>query len=125
MSELVPGVTFLLAVFFEEGKYKESIETCEKAIEVGREHRADFATFGKAFARIGNAHLKLGDKKQALFFFGKSLSEHRDPDLVKKHKKLEQEIKDEERLAYINPELSEEEKNKGNEAFKKGWLVCF
>lgn len=108
------------AAFFEEGKYEDCIKTCEKGIEVGREHRADFATIAKAFARIGNAHLKLNDKKQALFFFGKSLSEHRDPELVKKHKKLEQDIKEEEKKAYIDPAKSEEEKGLGNDAFKKG-----
>ncbi|CAD5230826.1 unnamed protein product [Bursaphelenchus xylophilus] len=108
------------AAYFEEGKFEECIKTCEKGVEVGREHRADFATIAKGFARIGNAYLKLGDKKQALFYFGKSLSEHRDPDLVKKHKNLEAEIKEEERKGYINPEISEEEKTKGNEAFKKG-----
>jgi stress-induced-phosphoprotein 1 len=53
-----------------------------------------------------------------LFFFGKSLSEHRDPELVKKHKELEKELKEQERMAYLNPEVSEEEKVKGNEAFK-------
>ncbi|CAD5226347.1 unnamed protein product [Bursaphelenchus okinawaensis] len=108
------------AAYFEEGKYEECIKTCEKGVEVGREHRADFATIAKGLSRAGNAYLKLGDKKQAHFYFGKSLSEHRDPELVKKHKKLEQEIKEEEKKSYINPEISEEEKVKGNEAFKKG-----
>lgn len=71
--------------------------------------------------------MKQGDKKQAFFFFGKSLSEHRDPELVKKHKKLEQEIKEEEKNAYIDPAKSEEEKNSGNDAFKKGkrFFECF
>lgn len=90
----------------------------------------------RAYARIGNAYLKKDDKKNALFFFEKvgycynfqfsikftfqSLSEHRDPQLVNKKVKLEKEIKETERLAYLNPELSEEERLKGNEAFKKG-----
>jgi len=108
------------ACFFEEGKYDECIELCKKAVDVGREHRADFSLVAKAYARIGNAYLKKDDKKEALFFYGKSLSEHRDPELVKKHKQLEKDIKEQERLAYLSPEISEEEKQKGNDAFKKG-----
>ncbi|KAI6200025.1 Stress-induced-phosphoprotein 1 [Aphelenchoides besseyi] len=108
------------ACFFEEGKFDECIELCEKAVEIAREHRADFTLVAKAYARIANAYLKKDDKKQALFYFGKSLSEHRDNEIVKKHKQLEKELADAERAAYINPELSEEEKAKGNDAFKKG-----
>ncbi|KAI6189640.1 hypothetical protein M3Y97_00030500 [Aphelenchoides bicaudatus] len=108
------------AVFFEENRFDECIAECEKATEVGREHRASYTLIAKAYARIGNAYLKKDDKKKALFYFGKSLSEHRDADLVKKHKQLEKEIQAEEKRAYVNPELAEEEKIKGNEAFKKG-----
>lgn len=38
-----------LAVFFEEGKYLECIDQCKKAVEVGREHRADFQLVAKYF----------------------------------------------------------------------------
>ncbi|KAI1719313.1 tetratricopeptide repeat domain-containing protein [Ditylenchus destructor] len=108
------------AAFFEEGKYEECIARCSEAIGVGREHRADFATVAKAYARMANAYVKLGQVKEALLSYEKSLSEHRDPDVVKKHKQLEKEIKEKEKLAYIDPEVSNEEKNKGNDFFKKG-----
>jgi hypothetical protein len=48
------------AVYFEQKEYKKCIEQCEKAVEVGRENRADFKLIAKAFSRIGNSHLKLG-----------------------------------------------------------------
>ncbi|KAI1720681.1 tetratricopeptide repeat domain-containing protein [Ditylenchus destructor] len=108
------------AAFFEEGKYEECIAQCKKAVDVGREHRADFGTIAKAYARMANAHVKLGQVKEALLSYEKSLSEHRDPEVVKKHKQLEKEVKEKEKMAYINPEISNEEKNKGNELFKKG-----
>jgi len=122
--ELDPtNVTFYTnkaAALFEEGKYDECIELCLKAVEIGREHRADYKLIAKALCRIGNSYLKKDNLKDALFWFDKSLSEHRDPELVKKTKQLEKELSDKERLAYIDPKISEEEKNLGNDLFKKG-----
>lgn len=62
----------------------------------------------------------MGKSKEALHFYEKSLSEHRDPEIVKKQKQLEKEIKEEEKKAYIDPEISEQEKVKGNDFFKNG-----
>ncbi|KAK6035159.1 tetratricopeptide repeat protein [Cooperia oncophora] len=108
------------AAYFEEHKYDDCIEVCKKAVEIGREQRADFKLIAKAMARAGNAYSKKEDLKEALNWYEKSVSEFRDPEVVKRAKELEKLIKETERLAYINPELAQEEKNLGNELFKKG-----
>jgi len=71
-------------------------------------------------ARTGTAYQKKGDLKNALVYFNKSLSEHRDQDVVKKAVEVDKAVKEQERLAYIDPEKSLDEKQKGNEAFTKG-----
>jgi len=35
------------AVYFEQGQYDECIKECEEAVEIGREHRADFKLIAK------------------------------------------------------------------------------
>lgn len=79
-----------------------------------------FSLNKRAFARIGNAYSKLNDLKSALKYYDHSLSEHRNPEVIKKKQAVEKALKDQERLAYINPELADQERNLGNEAFKKG-----
>ncbi|RUS84609.1 hypothetical protein EGW08_007636 [Elysia chlorotica] len=108
------------AVYYEKDELDECIKTCEQAVEIGRENRVDFKVIAKALARIGNAYLKKEDLDKAMIFYNKSLSEHRAPDIVKKVQEVQSKIKEKERLAYINPELALEEKEKGNAAFKEG-----
>ena len=60
------------------------------------------------------------DNRKALKYYDHSLSEHRNPDVLKKKLQTEKEIKEQDELSYINPEEGEKEKNLGNEAFKKG-----
>ncbi|XP_075238952.1 stress-induced-phosphoprotein 1-like [Convolutriloba macropyga] len=108
------------AVYFEMGDFEKCIEMAEKSIEVGRENRADFKQIAKGFTRIGNAHFKQKNYKSAVTYFEKSLSEFRDPQIVKKCKQVQDLIKEEERLAYIDPVKSEEARQQGNDFFTKG-----
>lgn len=110
----------IAAVYFEQKKYDECIKQCEKGIEVGRENRADFKLISKALSRIGNAYRKLEQWKLAKTFYEKSLSEYRTPDVKTLLSEMEKKIKEEELKAYIDPARAEEEKEKGNEFFKKG-----
>jgi len=112
--------TNIAAVYFEQKEYEKCIAECQTAVEIGRENRADFKLIAKALARAGNAYHKLNDLKNAVTFYSKSLSEHRDSDLVKKLVEVEKVLKEQERVAYINPDIANEEKQQGNNFFTKG-----
>jgi len=122
--ELDPtDITFrsnIAAVYFEQKEFQKCIDECLSAVELGRENRADYKLIAKAFARAGNAYRKLGDLKNAKVCFEKSLSEHRTPETRSLISDLDKLIKEEERKAYVDPAKAEEEKEKGNELFKKG-----
>ncbi|CAB3981473.1 stress-induced-phospho 1 [Paramuricea clavata] len=108
------------AAHFEKDEYDKCIKDCELAVEQGREHKAEFKIIARALERIGNVYLKQDKIEEALHYFERSLTEFRSDAIVKKTNKLKKDIKEKENLAYINPELAEEERQKGNELFKKG-----
>jgi len=106
------------AANFEAGRYAECIADCEKAIEVGRAHHADFKLIAKAYFRIGNAHSKQKNWKNAVNFFNKSLTEDRNAECLDALHKAEKEQKLQEDLDYLDEGKSKEAKEKGNESFK-------
>ncbi|KAG5675088.1 hypothetical protein PVAND_005020 [Polypedilum vanderplanki] len=110
----------IAAVYFEQKDFRKCISECEKGIEVGRENRADYKLIAKALARIANSYKKLGEYKNAKTYYEKSLSEHRTPEVKTMLSEVEKIINEEERRAFIDPAKAEEEKEKGNEYFKKG-----
>lgn len=110
----------IAAVYFERKEYEACIKQCNEGLKIGRENRADFKLVAKAFARIGNSYRKLENYEQAQIYFAKALSEHRTPEIKTSLSEIEAIIKEEKRRAYIDPAKAEEEKEKGNEFFKKG-----
>jgi stress-induced-phosphoprotein 1 len=108
------------AVYLEMGSFDECIEECTRAIDTGREHRANYKLIAKALARIGTAYMRKDNLLEAKKYYEKSLSEYRDPELVKKTQELEKKIKEHERLAYEDPAKADEEREAGNNNFKSG-----
>ncbi|KAG9051010.1 Hsp90 cochaperone [Tulasnella sp. UAMH 9824] len=113
-------LTNAAAAEFEAGDYDAAIATCTKAVDEGRELRADFKLIAKAFGRIGSAYLKKGDLGQAISYFQKSLTEHRTPDILKKLNETEKLKKEQDKKAYVNPELADKAREEGNAYFKTG-----
>ncbi|KAH9017984.1 chaperone [Lactarius pseudohatsudake] len=116
-------ITFLTnlgAAYFEQGDYDQSIETCQKAVDEGRDLRADYKLVAKAYGRIGSAYSKKEDMATAIRFFEKSLTEHRTPDILNKLKDIERAKAAADREAYIDPAQSAVAREEGNRLFKEG-----
>jgi stress-induced-phosphoprotein 1 len=107
------------AVYYEQKRWDDCIKECDKAIEIGRENKADYKLIAKAYARMANVKTQEKDYESALKYYNHSLSEHRNPEILNKKQEIEKILKEQQQLAYINPELAEEEKTKGNEYFQK------
>lgn len=121
--ELHKDITYLnnrAAAEYEKGDYDAAIATCNKAVDEGRDMRADYKLIAKSFARLGNIYLKKDDLEQAVKYFDKSLTEHRTPDVLNKLRSTQREIKTREAKAYINPEKAEEARLEGKQYFTKG-----
>lgn len=68
--------------------------------------------------RHGNCLLRQDDYDGAIDMFNRSLMEHRTPEALKARDAAERTLKQRREDAYIDPERAEEERLKGNEAFK-------
>lgn len=81
------------AVHFEKGDYDAAIADCDKAVERGRELRADYSLVARALARKGNALAKQGKLEDAVAAYNKSLMEHRTADTLKRLNETEKRLK--------------------------------
>ncbi|KAL6911899.1 hypothetical protein ACP4OV_000704 [Aristida adscensionis] len=122
-DEDISYLTNRAAVYIEMGKYDECIKDCDQAVERGRELRADFKMISRALTRKGTALVKLAktskDFDTAIETFQKALTEHRNPDTLKKLNEAERAKKELEQQEYYDPKLADEEREKGNQFFKE------
>jgi len=108
------------AVHFEQGDFDAVIDVCLKAVDVGRNCDSDYKHIAKSLSRVGKAYMKKDDLDKAIYYYDKAITEHRDPNILKERSEVLRLVKEKEKLAYIDPQKSQEEKAKGNEQFKAG-----
>ncbi|XP_002509580.2 hsp70-Hsp90 organizing protein 3 [Ricinus communis] len=122
-DEDISYLTNRAAVYLEMGKYEDCIKDCDKAVERGRELRSDFKMIARALTRKGTALVKMAksskDYDSAIETFQKALTEHRNPETLKKLNEAERAKKELEQQEYFDPKLADEEREKGNEYFKQ------
>jgi len=107
------------ACYWEMGQYDKVIEQSLEALDVGMEHRADFAHKARAYQRIGSSYMKKEDYVNAIAQFKKSMIEKSDKKvlgLLRDCEKLQEEKKAKE---YYSTELAEKAKEEGNVFAKK------
>lgn len=108
------------AVLFEEQRYEECIELCNKAIDIGRENRADYSLIAKPIARIGNAYFEQKNYKEAIEYFESSLSESNSDAVKKKLTQVKKIMKEQAELEYLDPEKGEAAREQGNKLHNSG-----
>lgn len=108
------------AVFLEKGEYDKSLQECDDAVEHGRSIRADYKMIAKALTRKGNAYYKQGNLEEAIRWYQSALTEHRNPDTLKRLNEAEKKLKKRKEEEYMDPSLGEEARQRGNDSFKEG-----
>jgi stress-induced-phosphoprotein 1 len=83
----------------------------------------DFVKMGKAIARKANALFKQGKIDESLAAYDEAMLENNSYDIKEAKKKVEKIKKEMEEKAYINPQIAEQHKAKGNEFFTGGDFV--
>lgn len=115
-------ITNRAAVYLEMGKYAECVEDCDKAVERGRELHADYKMVARALTRKGTAYMKMAkcskDYDAAIEAFNKALTEHRNPDTLKKLNEAERVKRELEQKECFDPEIADKERELGNDCFK-------
>jgi stress-induced-phosphoprotein 1 len=108
------------AVYFEMKAYDDCIEACNQGIEVTKGTSYDYVKLSKAIARKANALLQQKKYQESIDTYQTALLENQDHGIKMSLQKAIKTKRDDEALAYINPEIAEEHRQKGNELFKEG-----
>ncbi|KAL5580041.1 hypothetical protein UlMin_012483 [Ulmus minor] len=109
------------------GTYLEMSKT-DRAVEIRRELRSDFKMIPKALTRKGTALVKLSkcskDDEPAIETFQNALTEHRNPETLKKLNDAEKAKKELEQQEYFDLQKADEEREKAS-ATKHGHVSFY
>lgn len=110
------------AVYIEMNECDTAIEVCNSIFEKARSAgvMVSYEDKAKIYQRIASAHLKKNDVPAAIKAYGSAQMEAHDKAIERKIKNLELELKKQEKINYINPELGLEAKERGNTCFREG-----
>ena len=78
---------------FHLKNFKACLETCQKAVKVGRENGASSDLIAKCFAKEGQAQRELGNLRMAKLAYEKAQEEHKKSDYGKKLSEIESAMK--------------------------------
>ncbi|XP_075591143.1 hsp70-Hsp90 organising protein-like [Dermatophagoides farinae] len=108
----------LAAVYMEQKRYDEGIEVINKALEKRLEVRLPYTQVAKLHERLAKIYLAIENYDEAIQCYKNALLEVQDKKYRLALKEIER-LRDEiARKEYINPEIAEQHKLKGNEYFK-------
>ena len=102
--------------YLEKKDYDKAIELCKHVCE----NCFDFTRRATAFGIMGYAYKAQGKLDDAIKAFEDSQMEKNDPRIKQAHKDTLKLKKEQEELAYINPEIAEQENQKANDLYKAG-----
>ena len=98
-------------------QYEDCVKDCDQAVEKGRSLHADYKLIAKALTRKGTAFVKMAktskDYEPAIEAFNKALTEHRNPDTLKKLNDAERTKKELEQQECFDPAAADIEREKG------------
>jgi len=107
------------AVYLEKGNFEKSILEAEQSIIVGKKQFASYESISKAYTRIGTCYFKMEKYDLAINNLNEAITEHRNKQNLELLEKIQKIKKQKDEEAYYSFEKSLEEKEKGNEYFKK------
>jgi len=114
------------AVYMEMKDYDGAEAQCSAAIDKARELRpTPFDLIAKIFVRWGKVHAKRKDLGAAIEYFQKAQMEFHTKETERLLKTTQLDKRKADKVAYVNPELAAEAKEKGNTAFRaQDWGVA-
>jgi stress-induced-phosphoprotein 1 len=113
----------LIASLIEQNNIALAKETCDEAIKVYSEtepRERQSAHLAKIYARYARIHEIEENLDEAIAMYNKSLLEDKQHKVSEDLKKAKQMKKTKDEQAYLNPELGDQARDRGNELFKNG-----